>query len=431
MANLKGKTFEKQIKNAFFRILENQKDIDKVFKRAKKKGYDTDLIFEYFTRSKYMKKTRKHLLTLFKNFIENELNIKEGKINLFMTEEVLDKFFDFLCKKQQDKKIKTCEGYVTGFNSMLKALQLANVTIPLDPLNNDFLSRKFKEIREYRKNNFFLEENKSSDDFKYIGNALQLYKELTKDNIDSKVNGLFSKMFLLQYQTSFTTEWIYAVLKNLNKHLQNKDNKWIIKGMFDKNFFTEYRIYEKEIDEFLALELLKMNKSKKLKKILKNTSKERLKRNYGNFLKKHGVNVKSVIVTFYLNVYFQNQFNLVQSFGNYFSTKTLLSYVTEITDRNKNSLTKYFSNKNLFKNMSVINPNIFFTDNYPVIELDKEEKYPYLFLRYVYEILGLKKKKRTYKYIVEFLKEKHHAKFEAEELKSLMRKIKIKEREVS
>jgi len=49
----------------------------------------------------------------------------------------------------------------------------------------------------------------------------------------------------------------------------------------------------------------------------------------------------------------------------------------------------------------------------------------------VYEILGLRKKKQTYKWIVEFLKRKHNVKFEVEELKSLMRKIKVKERKVS
>jgi len=86
-------------------------------------------------------------------------------------------------------------------------------------------------------------------------------------------------------QTGFTTEWIYAVLKNLNKHLKNKNNKWYITGMFSKNFFTEYRVYEKEIDESLALELLKMNKNKELKKNLKRSTKECLKRNYERFLK--------------------------------------------------------------------------------------------------------------------------------------------------
>jgi hypothetical protein len=76
----------------------------------------------------------------FKEYLEQK-GITEGKINTYMTEQTIR---DFLEQRVEHLSPISALDYTTGFNSLLKGLEQANITIPANPSRNDFL----KDFRE-------------------------------------------------------------------------------------------------------------------------------------------------------------------------------------------------------------------------------------------------------------------------------------------
>jgi hypothetical protein len=187
MANLRGGTFEKQIKNAFFRLL--------------KLGEGRHFKDTNFTHSIKLAEKRDMYLRDFKEFIENK-GFTSGKINSFMTQEIVKEFLSY---RLANVSPKTALDYTTGFNSMLKGLEQANVNIPANPSQNDFL----KEMREtFRAELKELEIEKG----RYIDNLEQKLQELYNNRFESGVIGE------LQAQTGLRVNEAREVIENFHKY---------------------------------------------------------------------------------------------------------------------------------------------------------------------------------------------------------------------
>lgn len=125
MANLKGSTFEKQIKDAFHRI--------EAFGESRHNNGD------HFTHSDGVAQKRDMYLQDIKEYAENIGY--QGKLNEMLTPDNMRDFFENRLDGLSDS---TIQNYISGFSSMVEGLQEANVSIPVD---RDF----FQELKaEYK-----------------------------------------------------------------------------------------------------------------------------------------------------------------------------------------------------------------------------------------------------------------------------------------
>ncbi len=109
MANLKGGTFEKQVKDAFHRL--------EAFGKGRHGNSD------HLTHSDGLASKREMYLADYKEFAHG-LN---DKLNQTMTNENIS---TFLNQRLEGLKHTTQENYTRGFSSMLKGLQESNISIP-------------------------------------------------------------------------------------------------------------------------------------------------------------------------------------------------------------------------------------------------------------------------------------------------------------
>lgn len=109
MANLKGSSFDKQIRDANFRLAAY----------GEPKGDD------HKTHSNAQGEKREMYLNDFKQFAED--NGLEGKMNELMTPGNLDKFLE---ERLEGLQANTIENYASGFKSLLDGLEEQNITIP-------------------------------------------------------------------------------------------------------------------------------------------------------------------------------------------------------------------------------------------------------------------------------------------------------------
>ena len=222
MANLRGGTFEKQIKDAFFRTLAL--------------GESRHMKEDNLTHSLALADKRKMYLNDFKQYLEQQ-GIKEGKINQYMTEETIR---DFIEQRTMELSPKSALNYTTGFNSLLKGLEQANITIPANPSNNDFL----KDFRET-----FREEMKELEveSGRYIENLDQKLEELKEIRYESYV------IAKLQAETGLRVNEAMEVVKNFEKYYNPENNT--LEGVIGKG---NHEYAPKEISYQLAQEIQKM-----------------------------------------------------------------------------------------------------------------------------------------------------------------------------
>jgi len=192
MANLRGGTFEKQMKDAFHRTL--------------KLGEGRHFKSDNFTHSLALAEKRQMYLNDFKNYLEQK-GIKEGKINQYMTQENIR---DFIEQRVMKLSPKSALDYTSGFNSLLKGLEQANITIPANPNQNDFL----KDLREV-----FRDEMKQLEIEKgrYIHNVEQKLNALREIRYESYV------IAKIQYETGFRVNEAMEVAKNFSNYYNHQN----------------------------------------------------------------------------------------------------------------------------------------------------------------------------------------------------------------
>jgi len=126
MANLRGGTLDKQIKDAFHRM--------------EKFGVSRHGSNDHATHSVALAEKRIMYLNDFKKFSEqHEIN---SKLNQAMTVENIDRYLN---GRLEGLARSTQEDYVRGFSSMLEGLKESNVTIPI---HREYFDAKVSAIKE-------------------------------------------------------------------------------------------------------------------------------------------------------------------------------------------------------------------------------------------------------------------------------------------
>ena len=187
MANLKGGSFEKQIKDAFHRLeafgvgrVDKNDNLTHSDKLAEKREMYLKDISDYFT--------------------SQNLN---DKLNTLLTKDNLDKFFN---QRLEDLSTKTQENYLRGFSSMLKGLEQQNIYIPLHLQDKDFFNDKVKALKDQAET---IIENR------YIDNVKDVIKNLYEDRT---ISGLIAQT---QYELSIRQAEAFELIKNPNKYIEN------------------------------------------------------------------------------------------------------------------------------------------------------------------------------------------------------------------
>jgi len=224
MANLRGGNFDKQIKDAFYRTL--------------KLGEGRHLKEDNFTHSLALSEKRSMYLKDFKEFLQ-EKGIQEGKLNKLMTQQNIKSFLE---ARVSDLSPKSSLDYTTGFNSLLKALEQANITIPAEPSKNDFL----KDFREQFRSEMKLMKYETN---RYINNMQEKLEQLREIRYESAV------IARLQYETGLRVSEAQEVVKNFDKYFDKENST--INGVIGKG---NHMYQPKEISPQLAKEIQKVEK---------------------------------------------------------------------------------------------------------------------------------------------------------------------------
>jgi len=219
MGNLKGGSFEKQIRNALIRL-----------DARGKKRYGTN---SRLTHSNALMQKREMYLKDFANCLSNK-GINEGKLNNYFKEEYIS---DFLNERLSELSPKSALDYVTGFNSMLNGLEQTKVTI--DKSVHNVLREYTQDYRaEFNavKDNY--ETGRAITDTNYFLNNLSEIRESS------------SVIAELQLQTGLRVSEALEVAKNFQDYYNPQSNT--IEGIIGKGG-QEYPI--KEISQELAYKL--------------------------------------------------------------------------------------------------------------------------------------------------------------------------------
>ena len=187
MANLKGGTFEKQLKDAFHRL--EAFGIGRVGKN------------DNLTHSDKLAEKREMYLKDVTNFFQSQ-NLT-SKLNTLFTKENLDKFFN---QRLENLSSKTQENYLRGFSSMLQGLEQKNIYIPLHLEDKEFFNDKVKIIKDEAD---IIVENR------YINNVKEVIKNLYEIR---EISGLIAQT---QYELSIRQAEAFELVKNPLKYLNN------------------------------------------------------------------------------------------------------------------------------------------------------------------------------------------------------------------
>src|SRR5574344_670585 len=187
MANLKGGSFEKQIKDAFHRL--EAFGVGRVDKN------------DNLTHSDKLAEKREMYLKDISNYFTSQ-NL-EGKLNNLFTKDNLDKFFN---DRLENLSTKTQENYLRGFSSMLKGLEQQNINIQVHLEDKDFFDDKVKGIKDQAET---IIENR------YIDNVKDVIKNLYEDRT---ISGLIAQT---QYELSIRQAEAFELIKNPTKYIEN------------------------------------------------------------------------------------------------------------------------------------------------------------------------------------------------------------------
>lgn len=192
MANLKGSTFMRQVKNALLRL---------DARGSKRFGTDSRL-----THSNALYKKREMYLRDFARFAENKG--LEDKLNTLITESNIS---EFLNERLSELSPKSALDYITGFNSMLKGLEQTKVSISKEAhtILKEYTADYRTEFNSVKDN--YETERAITDTQSFLGN-LQEIRESS------------SVIAELQLQTGLRVTEALEVAKNFNDYYNPTNN---------------------------------------------------------------------------------------------------------------------------------------------------------------------------------------------------------------
>ena len=200
MANLKGSTFNKQIKNAKIRLESRGQS------RHNKKD-------EHLTHSNAIALKRDSYLKSFAEYASS-LNSSQNKLNEYMNHENI---VNFLHKKTDNMSLKSAINFTRGFSAMLDGLKHVGITITADKqVFNDFVSH-LKETKQPVKNTY----NREIEKLQEILNTVSLKSTSagTIATIQSKIGLRVSEV-----QELLNKSQKYLTDKNTIEGLKGKGN---------------------------------------------------------------------------------------------------------------------------------------------------------------------------------------------------------------
>jgi len=188
MANLKGSSFEKQIRDARIRT----------DARGQKKA---ELQNKNFARSHVIVNTRESQLNDFATFLQNK-GVNSGKLNQHFTEKNLKSFFK---ERISALSASSANTYISGFNGLLKGLKNANISIKVE---HDAIAKSFtKELQKQSKE-------------KPIKTGRYISKLEFQQNIE-KLPLRMQPIAHLQYRYGFRVEEALKIVRNPEKYIKN------------------------------------------------------------------------------------------------------------------------------------------------------------------------------------------------------------------
>lgn len=187
MANLKGGSFQKQVKDAFHRL--ESFGVGRVGKN------------DNLTHSNKLSEKREMYLQDVSDYFQSK--IFEGKLNNLMTKDNLDKFF---IERFENLSDKTQENYLRGFSSMLKGLEQQNIHIPLHLEDKNFFDDRVAILKDQAET---IIENR------YIDNVQNVISNLYEDRA---ISGLLAQT---QYELSIRQAEAYELLKNPSQYIND------------------------------------------------------------------------------------------------------------------------------------------------------------------------------------------------------------------
>lgn len=197
MANLKGLTYEKQIRDMNF----------KLFSLGNKKGKDN------LTHSQALLIKREMYIKDFAKYLE--ANNIEGKINQLLTESNLNSFLE---ERLSSLAISTAENYLSGFNSLIRAFNEVNLN---NNVPQNYFQDKWKDIKASKNST-----NKSSK------------RGLESDSIINKLyncryeSGVIGQ---IMFQNGYRISEAINIVKNPQRYISKNDKgDYIISGVVGK-----------------------------------------------------------------------------------------------------------------------------------------------------------------------------------------------------
>ncbi len=219
MGNLRGKGFDRQIKNAMCRL-----------SAIGKRRYGTD---SKLTHSLALGVKREMYLKDFVKFL-NKKNINEGKLNLFFKEEYIS---NFLNERLENLSPKSSLDYITGFNSLLSGLEQTKVNV--DPNAHNVLKEYTQDYRqEFNQVKGSFETGRAITDIKAFLHDLEQVRESS------------AILAELQISTGFRASEALEVAKNFDSYYNPLNSEIMgVKGKGGQEYFA------KTISEKLAYKL--------------------------------------------------------------------------------------------------------------------------------------------------------------------------------
>jgi hypothetical protein len=188
MAQLKGGTWDKQIRDVNFRLAAFGKQ---------RNGMNSNK-----THSNALKIDRDKYLRDFKKYAEDkEL---DGKLNQLMTEENLT---NMLNERLDNLSFSTQEDYIRGWSGMIQGLQDANVDINLDISYFNALVADYKEDA--------IERGES------IGEPKLITTTYHPTEVINQLNYPMNVIAQVQYETGFRVSEAYDIINNLERYLND------------------------------------------------------------------------------------------------------------------------------------------------------------------------------------------------------------------
>lgn len=251
MANFKGGSFEKQVKDIFHRLAAFGE------KRFQKDSHKT--------HSSAISKKREEYAKSFASFIANKG--LEGKLNTYMSNEYIK---EFLSHRTVDLAYSSTINYYRGFNSFIEGLKESNISIDFDKKTVD------DAVKDFKVNN--------SKPYFETGRAIDNPKEI----IEKISNTHYSLSLVAQVQSAcgLRVREAFEVVGNFEKYY--KEESQTLEGIIGKG----NHIYnDKNISYSLATA------------IEANTDKLPTLKTYSNVLAEYGVKSHDFRYTYAKNLY--------------------------------------------------------------------------------------------------------------------------------